>query len=54
MPTTVSPMTAPLLKARRRAGLSPICALTVVRVLARTAMLMPMYPASAEPMAPIR
>ena len=54
MPTTDSPMTAPLLNASRNAGFSPSCAFTVVRVFARTAMLIPMYPASAEPMAPIR
>ena len=52
MPTTDMPMTAPLLKATRRAGLSPCIAFTVVRVLARTAMLMPMNPARAEPIAP--
>ena len=54
MPTTETPMTVPLLKATRRAPLSPSIALTVVRVLARTAMLIPMKPASAEPTAPAR
>ena len=54
MPTTDMPITVPLLKATRNAGFSPCIALTAVRVLARTAMLMPMKPASPEPIAPMR
>ena len=42
MPTTDMPITEPLLKATLSAGLRPIIAFTVVRVLALTAMLMPM------------
>ena len=52
IPTTDTPITVPLLKAIRRAGLRPTMAFTVVRVLARTAMLIPMNPASAELRAP--
>ena len=54
IPTTVRPMTAPLLNATRSAGLSPDSAAVAVRVFPRTAMFMPMYPASAEPIAPAR
>ena len=54
IPTTLTPMTVPELKASLRAGLRPCCAWTVVRVLARTAMLMPMYPARPDPIAPTR
>ena len=42
MPTTVIPITAPLLKATRRPGLRPLMAALAVRVLARTAMFIPM------------
>ena len=52
MPTTEMPITAPLLKATRSAGFRPCIAFTVVRVLARTAMLIPTNPASADPNAP--
>ena len=54
IPTTVRPMTAPLLKAIRSAAFSPVSAAVAVRVFPRTAMFMPMYPANAEPMAPAR
>ena len=54
MATTETPMTVPLLKATRRAGFSPCCALTTVREFALMAMLIPMKPARAEPMAPTR
>ena len=54
MPTTLTPMTVPELKAILSAGLSPCWACTVVLVLARTAMLMPMNPASPDPIAPTR
>ena len=52
IPTTVVPITAPLLKATRSPGLRPLIAALAVRVLARTAMLMPMYPVPAEQIAP--
>ena len=54
IPTTVAPITAPLEKAIRRAGLRPCIAAAAVRTLARTATLMPMKPAVAEHMAPAR
>ena len=54
MPTTLTPMTAPELKAILSAAFNPRCACTVVRVFARTAMLMPMNPARPEPIAPTR
>ena len=54
MPTTLTPMTVPELNAIRSAEFSPVWACTVVRVFARTAMLMPMNPASPEPTAPTR
>ena len=52
--TTAMPMTAPLLNATLSAEFRLVCAFTTVRELARTAMFMPMNPASADPTAPIR
>ena len=54
MLTTETPMTAPLLNATLRAAFKPCWAFTTVRELARMAMLMPMKPASPDPMAPTR
>ena len=41
IPTTVSPITVPLLNATRRPGLSPTMDAAAVLVLALTAMLIP-------------
>ena len=54
MPTTVMPMTEPLEKAIRNAGLRPCIAAAAVRTLALTATLMPMNPAVAEQTVPTR
>ena len=48
------PITAPLEKATRNAGLRPFCAAVAVRPLALTPILMPIYPAPAEAIAPTR
>ena len=53
-PTTDSPITAPLLKATRKAGFNPSIACTVVRVFALTAIVIPINPASADPIAPTK
>ena len=54
MPTTVIPITAPLLNATLNAWFNPLAAAVAVRVLPLTAMDMPINPASAEPTAPAK
>ena len=53
-PTTVIPITVPELKAVRSAALRPVRAFAAVRTLARTAIVIPRYPALAERKAPMR
>jgi hypothetical protein len=53
MPTTVMPMTPPLEKATRSAGLSPIRAAAAVRMLDLTAICMPTSPAAPDVIAPM-
>ena len=54
MPTTVTPITVPLEKGTRSAGLRPRMPAAAVRTLARTATFMPMKPAVPEQMVPTR
>ena len=54
MPTTVMPITPPLEKATRSALFRLVRAAAAVRMLALTAMRMPMNPASADDIAPTR
>ena len=53
IPTTVNPITAPVLNATCNALFNPDCAAVAVRVLPLTAMFMPIKPASPDPIAPI-
>src|SRR3989338_4719057 len=51
-PTTKNPVTAPPLNANRKADRTPARAAEAVRTFARTAVVIPTYPASAEATAP--
>src|SRR4030042_4604363 len=52
-PTTIMPVTEPPLNATFSAAASPLYAACVVRTLDRTVTIIPIYPANAEPTAPI-
>ena len=52
MPTTVTPITAPLEKATRRPSLRPTIEAAAVLVFALIAMFIPINPVAAEHIAP--